>query len=733
MAWNTKWQMQFKSLRGTTYTVNISEQGWTGGVTQLTPSDQPFTTQEDDDDDIFKPIRAQSGYLRVIDATGNLLESLMPENNTQRLVQLMVGSTIRWQGFLQADAYTQPWLEGKVEIELPLKSVLGALEDVVIENISYERKQIADIFIEAFEALDVMPVNWYIMTDLAPMDFWYTYLNTGIFASQQEVCNEGTTETITQGDTYADAIGKILSLFGLQLREFTTNIYIAQYDTTSILLYAVYYVDNGELTLRSEGNVPTVEDLIADEAIEFRGDDSETSFLQGVRDFAVDLSLNNDDFTVIEMPKTDEDASPTVTVPVTDGGNVVVQPHALRTGEKEGFAFSYYDMKMRVMRPYSIQDMTYTWRNTSNYNNFRIKTAFGSIEAGGNPRFSPPLDSQPDEGGMAVYEEYGIYTGATPVRWAQQADGHTPTLQSGLWIVQQSGQEFEGQVSSPLYSIQAENVAKVGKYLHIKMNCYVFECNNVDGTEALFNDIGDHSMRFCLKWGDKWWNGEAWVDNSFREFSIPFNHANINSNKGDFSDIDLSDGWIIPAPTDSNFDGGDIVLYILAMSTAPIGRPWETAMNRIITNLQVAQVQPTSVTASGRNNNTYRRINPVSKGFRGEKKIDLDLGTINNNNAGYNFIETFNLSTQRYEYVERMPYMQTASTTYNERPELHLLHRMVAQCGVIRRTLIATVQNMLNTFNCLYTYQGKTYYGIHQETDWRDDKASMKFIEVNKP
>jgi hypothetical protein len=255
----------------------------------------------------------------------------------------------------------------------------------------------------------------------------------------------------------------------------------------------------------------------------------------------------------------------------------------------------------------------------------------------------------------------------------------------------------------------------------------------VDGTEALFNDIGDHSMRFCLKWGDKWWNGEAWVDNSFREFSIPFNHANINSNKGDFSDIDLSDGWIIPAPTDSNFGGGDIVLYILAMSTAPIGRPWETAMNRIITNLQVAQVQPTSVTASGRNNNTYRRSNPVSKGFRGEKKIDLDLGTINNNNAGYNFIETFNLNTQRYEYVERLPYMQTASTTYNERPELHLLSRMEAQCGVIRRTLIATVQNMLNTFNCLYTYQNKTYYGIHQEVNYRDDKASMKFIEVNQP
>ena len=83
---------------------------------------------------------------------------------------------------------------------------------------------------------------------------------------------------------------------------------------------------------------PLVE-ITTDDAIEFRGDDSETSYLQGARDFAVELDIDNEDFTVIEMPKTDEDDSPTVTVPVTDGGSVVVQPHALRTGGKESFAF----------------------------------------------------------------------------------------------------------------------------------------------------------------------------------------------------------------------------------------------------------------------------------------------------------------------------------------------------------------------------------------------------------
>ena len=191
MAWTTRWQVQFRSLKGVNYTVNISEQGWTGGVTQLTPSDQPFTTQEDDDDDIFKPIRAQSGYLRVIDSTGSLLESLMPENNTQRLVQLMVGSTIRWQGFLQADAYTQPWLEGKVEIELPLKSVLGALEDVVIEEEYFSiYKNVAFLFVQAFTDLGIEPSNVYVGGDLSDKNsLWTTYINLAKFFTKTEILN----------------------------------------------------------------------------------------------------------------------------------------------------------------------------------------------------------------------------------------------------------------------------------------------------------------------------------------------------------------------------------------------------------------------------------------------------------------------------------------------------------------------------------------------------------------
>ncbi len=60
MAWNIHWQCCFQSLGGTQYAVNIYEQDYDGSIVQLIGSDKPFVTQEDDDDDVFTPIRTQT-------------------------------------------------------------------------------------------------------------------------------------------------------------------------------------------------------------------------------------------------------------------------------------------------------------------------------------------------------------------------------------------------------------------------------------------------------------------------------------------------------------------------------------------------------------------------------------------------------------------------------------------------------------------------------------------------
>ena len=70
--------VQFMSLRtAVVYTVSVG--GGTGAAIHLKGGAQPFTTQEANDEDMFTPIRTQSGYLRIVDdgrdANGNALEA----------------------------------------------------------------------------------------------------------------------------------------------------------------------------------------------------------------------------------------------------------------------------------------------------------------------------------------------------------------------------------------------------------------------------------------------------------------------------------------------------------------------------------------------------------------------------------------------------------------------------------------------------------------------------------
>ena len=110
MSWNITHQCKFQSRTGQQYCVNISKQSDTGqNIKQLQGSEHPFVTSEANGDDIFMPIRQQTGYLRVLDNSGGtLIDELLPENNTQKmvtLVNLTTGKT-EWIGFLAAEVWT---------------------------------------------------------------------------------------------------------------------------------------------------------------------------------------------------------------------------------------------------------------------------------------------------------------------------------------------------------------------------------------------------------------------------------------------------------------------------------------------------------------------------------------------------------------------------------------------------------------------------------------------------
>ena len=170
MAFQIFWKIPFKSLRtGTLYTVNIYKDGTlpSGYPLTLKGGAQPFTTQEDDSDDMFTPIRTQTGYLRIVDdghavnsastpATVNFnWKELLPSTDTDRpvtLTHVSNGQTVvDWQGFMQAQNFSGTLYGGTQEREYPIQCLLTILEGTdinyqqeSIQNFAYLLKQIID-------------------------------------------------------------------------------------------------------------------------------------------------------------------------------------------------------------------------------------------------------------------------------------------------------------------------------------------------------------------------------------------------------------------------------------------------------------------------------------------------------------------------------------------------------------------------------------------------------------
>lgn len=132
MARAKRWQMTFAALDDTIYTAYIYDEGWTGSVTSLTPSANPFETQENMDEDAFIPVRTSTGYIRFIVEDLSIIDQIMCNEVDGRYVALTTGTneTVVWQGYIQAQSFNCRWISAPYEIEFPLVSCLGVLANM---------------------------------------------------------------------------------------------------------------------------------------------------------------------------------------------------------------------------------------------------------------------------------------------------------------------------------------------------------------------------------------------------------------------------------------------------------------------------------------------------------------------------------------------------------------------------------------------------------------------------
>ena len=113
--------IDFTSLKGAQYRLQI---GNTLGD-ELVGSVSPFVINEDNSEDMFKAVRLQSGYIRIVTDSENDWQNLIPLTAVSTPVRLSGGAT--WLGFLSTGTYGTQYHTSPKEVELPVVCPLTVL------------------------------------------------------------------------------------------------------------------------------------------------------------------------------------------------------------------------------------------------------------------------------------------------------------------------------------------------------------------------------------------------------------------------------------------------------------------------------------------------------------------------------------------------------------------------------------------------------------------------------
>ncbi len=304
-----RWQMQFMSKTGTVYTVSIYDEGWTGSVTTLTPANEPFFTQEDSDNDAFVPVRYSTGYLRFIVEDLSIIDNIMTTEVDGRYVTLTKYSSgsnvVVWQGYMQAQSFNGAWEAAPYEVEFPIISSLG-----ILDNMPYTP-------IRQFMTLGYL-LKRAITNNYTDFDTWHTPLrgethdllatiNDDIFRNDNDDEWEnylGYNANVAFPEdkmTCMTVIKEICNYFGWSLREQGKDLYFVSVKGTSNYQYGtIAGITQTTLTISGSETVNTIS--VAD----VQSTNNDREFLQGYGYFEITEELEtpsnpiNFDLTQVE-------------------------------------------------------------------------------------------------------------------------------------------------------------------------------------------------------------------------------------------------------------------------------------------------------------------------------------------------------------------------------------------------------------------------------------------------
>ena len=728
MAKNIRWQIPFVSdIDKTKYRIDIYDEG-TFTPVQLKSGPTPFVTNEKNDSNFFAPVRSQTGTIQVCTAIpggGTLsLNDILPANNIARPVRLVSISgsteTIEWQGFLSCEAYTQDYIGIPQNLDIPVISVLEAMDSVEVEldeNMAFARMLAHTVYamkeIETESGMTLWSnvyISNYIRNALEVFVYSNTYFNEDENLSGDNIVVE------VHSISCKKILEKVAKFFGAYWREKGQNIYLCVSGNSQPLM-AMGYSSLYQWYVTEHGTAPTTggtynQVTSAMSSLDWRGTNHKRSVTQGMRRVSVSAKL--------------EDFKLDMTLPECPVNDLVENPDARQTTWGEVYANTndtFYNlaahkcMKMQLKNGgdssnYYLFINSVTAQSASHYVDTiywatdGLRTNMAAIQA---KTFSGTIDRYATSYMAWMRDDDELVSGLVVTAIPHYIrQGYQQEIQMVFGSYSMSNSNYIYMTKSPLFlNVSSGTLTLEATFCYVSANrqtYYVDKDNDPFGTWN--HQPGIYmAVKIGQKWLKKTGNVFSW-SNSFTTFVGQFDRTGKMS-----YEIPIEEALI-----------GGASIYLFPICEGDIDTSNETVMSMFFTQLDLTYKREDTELRTDRNSNDY--ITDTGNSFSDELNFDVEFASDANNLKQATLLWSDDTHTVRLLTLGGL----------SVRPEVDLLDRLAAYYGAARQRLELEVAHptaaplpllRLNGIN-----DGKVYLPLSESRDWKADSCKLTCFET---
>ena len=683
MAKKIHWQIPFASaIDKKQYRVDIYQEGYTGNPVTLLAGSSPFNTEEDNNPDLFTPIRTQSGTLSVVTKLpdGSMLKAqdILPSNNTDcpvQLVELNDGDEeVVWQGFLSCEAYSQDYIGIAQELSLSLISVLEAMDSVEcdpsrLQGVVPIPYLIGYCFDEMERHVQFGHIFNRIYIGEQGKAIASRYINTSLFFDVQEQNDEDYSEAILKGISLKEVLTKLATFMGWCVREDRENIFIQTAGADE------GWISGTVSEIMYDHQFATAESALYNLAdLDWRGTGHRISSRQGARNVEVVANMTPFDIQVgipDGFPQGEYiTAAKTVTIPTDEEGV---------TAEANVYISKANNLNNRYeLRVFDIED-------------YDKSPWFDMVRTDNVQRLYEHSDY--DSLGVTINSVAG--TACIAIKNDEHDFDRTGVYVRGCDLKAIIDDVIESDAIMVLRSIDHLN-AYNGKFL------LSFDAMTTQAV-AIANNW---SIAVAVKWGS------LFLQSDKKTWSGTFDYITLYKTD-DPTEIPIKD-----------YNNGEVQVLLMpfvlhaAATTA-------SYQQYILTSLSLEYQAPEDVFEDRGANHYFEALKTA---FRDEVSVECDFGSSLDNLPNPSLI--LNVDPNRYyEPLTRMSFYDGMLT--EERPEKHLLSRLATYYRKPHASLelVATFPGVLPMMRYRGLNDGKFYLPMAASRDWQQDTATLTMLQ----